>query len=116
MRAFMIQNLERHLPQLLIVAQILVGRERGSDEILEDWVSTVLESKAAADFASLSAAHLFASCCVYFLMSKASLEISDIDNRVEIAVSEITKITLEGDQYIRQLLLPARETLKYKSN
>ncbi|MBI1399608.1 hypothetical protein [Hyphomonas sp.] len=112
MRALLIQNLERRLPQLLSVAQFLVGQERGSEEILEDWLSKVLERTSAADFVSLSEAHLFASCCAFFLMSEISLEISDMDQRLEIAIAEVAAITRERETYIRQILLPAAQSLK----
>lgn len=112
MQTSLIDRLERHLPQLLSIGRILIGRERGCDEVLEDWLSTTLESETAAAFASLSDAHLFASCCAYFLMTEASLEISDMDHRVEIAIAEVARTTREREEHIRQILLPAGHSLK----
>ena len=106
------KTLERHLPKLLGIANFLIGRERGSEELMEDWLSTVLESKSASDFVSLSDAHLFSSCCVFLLMSDASLDIKDINYRIEVTISEIAKITHSTAQDIRRILMPARQSLR----
>jgi hypothetical protein len=108
----LINALESQLLNLKEAAEYLIGRELGSDALLERWLMHIIDDPSANDFASKGAANLIGSFLAYILMTPESLEIPDISIRMEFVVRRFAPGADVEVAAIRQSVLPARDTLK----
>lgn len=103
--------LERHLPQLRNVSNVLIGQEHGSDAALEDWLRIVLSANEARRFASTSSAHLYASSFAYLLGTSDSFDVPDIEIRIDEAARQLSHITGTPASEVLSLILAASKSL-----
>jgi hypothetical protein len=107
-----IDLLESQLGRFRAEADYLIGRERGSDVLLETWLKTILHDPVAYQFAARNMVNLSASFLALILISSELREVDDIHIKLDEAIRSLARAFDADELMIRQQILLAQKTLE----
>jgi hypothetical protein len=104
--------LERHLPQLARVEQVMLGNDSVQETQAELWIEALIDDPGASTFVAQGSAQLFASLVIFLAARQKTSASGMTDEPIEngIEASATFAGVLPAD--IRKLLLPASVSFK----
>lgn len=99
--------LERHLPQLARVEQVMLGNDAVQETQAELWLRALVDDPDAATFVAQGRAQLFASLVIFLATRQNSPESAMTDERLERGIEAAATFAGVLPAEIRKLLMPA---------
>ena len=104
--------LERHLPQLSRLEQVMLGHDAPQETQAELWLKALMDDPGAATFVAQGRAQLFASLVIFLASRQKSTANGLTDERLEHGIEAAARFAGVSPAEIRKLLLPASLSFK----